>query len=387
DENSDGYPDDLIVYQGKLYFAAEDENNGVELWRYDSGTETAELVKDIMPGSDSGAPTELFEFDNRLFFQAFTPTNGRQLVAYDATTDEIEIFPVGSGNATISFFEDYHGKLYFQCMVDNQGRELFRYDPETDETEMVYEWIPGGQGGSPTYLVAYNDHLYFQATEDTYGTELWEYHDTLAAPHIYADIWPNEPGSDPSYLTLFNGKLYFAADNGEKGSEIWSLAPCLNLFVTTNPENNNQSDGSIDLTIEGGTPPYQISWNTGASMEDINGLAAGDYTVTVTDALGCIANLTATVSMLVDAPGVANGKKLDILPNPNDGFFKLQVSGIAEPSMLRIYNEYGQQVWQSQMDWVAGERTVDVRHLPAGWYWLEIQGEEDVYIEKFLYLR
>ena len=48
------------------------------------------------------------------------------------------------------------------------------------------------------------------------------------------------------------------------------------------------SDGSIDLTVTGGNAPYNISWSTGASSEDLSGLSADTYTVTVTDDLGCV---------------------------------------------------------------------------------------------------
>jgi hypothetical protein len=44
------------------------------------------------------------------------------------------------------------------------------------------------------------------------------------------------------------------------------------------------TDGSIDLTVTGGTPPYTYNWSTGSLLEDINGLAANYYSVEVSDA-------------------------------------------------------------------------------------------------------
>jgi SprB repeat len=47
--------------------------------------------------------------------------------------------------------------------------------------------------------------------------------------------------------------------------------------------------GSINCTVSGGTAPYTFFWPNGATTANLTNLAAGTYTVTVTDATGCTA--------------------------------------------------------------------------------------------------
>ncbi len=61
------------------------------------------------------------------------------------------------------------------------------------------------------------------------------------------------------------------------------------------------TNGGVNLAVSGGRPftsgsPYQYVWSTGATTQNLTGVGAGTYTVTVRDASGCSQTATATVS-------------------------------------------------------------------------------------------
>nr|WP_294859343.1 HYR domain-containing protein [uncultured Fluviicola sp.] len=68
-------------------------------------------------------------------------------------------------------------------------------------------------------------------------------------------------------------------------------APLSVSLVPTNVSCNNVNDGTIDLTVSGGTYPYTFSWSISgkpyANHEDLTQLSPGTYSVVVTDANGC----------------------------------------------------------------------------------------------------
>ena len=63
---------------------------------------------------------------------------------------------------------------------------------------------------------------------------------------------------------------------------------------------NGLSDGSIDLSVNGGLSPYTYVWSNGLFSQDISNLLTGTYSVVVTDALG----QTATSSYNITEPAV-----------------------------------------------------------------------------------
>ncbi len=95
-------------------------------------------------------------------------------------------------------------------------------------------------------------------------------------------------------------------------------APMLSLTLTASNYNGYNiscfgvKDGSIDLTVSGGTTPYHYEWSTGATTEDVSELAAGYYRVQVIDAN----NETATAEITLDQP-LAMKMDVDVYEYPN----------------------------------------------------------------------
>ena len=65
-------------------------------------------------------------------------------------------------------------------------------------------------------------------------------------------------------------------------------------------ECDNINSGSINLTITGGTPPYNYQWSNGSITEDLINIPMGKYSVIVTDSKGC--NQTAQFEIIRQAP-------------------------------------------------------------------------------------
>ncbi len=57
-----------------------------------------------------------------------------------------------------------------------------------------------------------------------------------------------------------------------------------------------ESTGTASVTVSGGTPSYSYAWNNGGNAANLSNLAAGTYTVTVTDNNSCVNTFSLTVT-------------------------------------------------------------------------------------------
>jgi hypothetical protein len=133
------------------------------------------------------------------------------------------------------------------------------------------------------------------------------------------------------------------------------------------------NDGTIDLTVSGGTPGYTYLWNPGGgTTEDLSGLGSGTYTVIITDANGCTDTLAVDVLTQVGINEFGNGAKLSIYPNPSTGLFYIEaISFDADMVHLDVVNSLGQSVHKESF--VTGTRKeFDMTELSNGVYFLNI---------------
>lgn len=121
---------------------------------------------------------------------------------------------------------------------------------------------------------------------------------------------------------------------------------------------NGSSNGTIDMTISGGTYPYySFLWNSGQMTEDIINLDAGYYEVTITDTNGC--QSTANTTLTDPDPLAVTLDSIDHVTcfGGTDGAIYISVSG---GNMTYNY------------DWSNGATTQDLTGIDVGGYILNV---------------
>jgi gliding motility-associated-like protein len=137
-----------------------------------------------------------------------------------------------------------------------------------------------------------------------------------------------------------------------------------NLTISTYNGNvniscNSYTDGSINAAITGGAAPFSYNWSSGQTTQNISNLAAGNYSVTVTDANGCIENLSATLTepnpltASVFIGSLTMGGYNITCNGASDGAIDLTVADGTSPYSF---------------SWSNGETDEDIYGLPAGNY-------------------
>ena len=121
--------------------------------------------------------------------------------------------------------------------------------------------------------------------------------------------------------------------NGCKKNNIAVVSQSTAITALNNITNAtcNASNGSVSLTMQGGTSPYTYLWSNGAATSSVTNVVAGIYTVTVADFFGCIYNNSYQVSN-VGAPALALQSVTNVLcNNSSTGSATVQASGGVGP--------------------------------------------------------
>ena len=214
---------------GELFFAADDGNGDVELWKSDGTADATLRVADIRTGAQGSLPRDFIAADGRVLFTASTEQHGRELWATDGseagmvqlTTNDVSLRGLGPN------------VVYFR--VRRAGDELWQSDGTQEGTVRA-------QAG--TVRVVDTDS---RSDKNTMATEI-------------------------------NSRLYFIGDDGFHGAELWQIP--IESEPTSVPGDANR-DGifnSADLVrvLQRGEYEDQISGNSSWEEGDWNG--DGDFT-------------------------------------------------------------------------------------------------------------
>ncbi len=211
-----------------------------------------------------------------------------------------------------------------------------------------------------------------------------------ATGHVYVDI---EGGSDPLTYSWSNG--YSSEDlvgvgagnyllTITDGNGCSTVSPVVTVDNPTAIEINlnaiesiscfGSELGSINTGIFGGSPPYGIVWNNGATSSNLENLLGGDYQCTITDAVGC--ELISPVFTVESPDAAISVSSANINNSACNGF---------DTGSIDVSIEGGTAPYQ--YNWSNGTNTEDVNDLPSGNYLLTVtDANECVFISDIMFV-
>ena len=158
----------------------------------------------------------------------------------------------------------------------------------------------------------------------------------------------------------------------------------------TNETLSNQ-DGAIDVTPSGGTGPYSYYWTDGngnfiSDEEDISDLSAGDYTIEITDANGCIFTETYTVSSVVSIIDHEMAKKIKLFPNPTSGWITIELEDVSATfASIHVYSITGKMaISQPMVNISSGKYQLDLNEHASGIYIVRLLIEGSVVTKRIM---
>jgi hypothetical protein len=160
-------------------------------------------------------------------------------------------------------------------------------------------------------------------------------------------------------------------------------APLVVNAVLTPASGDFSLDGTIDITVTGGTSPYVYTWSNGEEIQDLDSLNPGNYTITITDAKGCALATTFTVEK---ASGISENLNFDLklFPNPASEFTKI-TSGNKFMTRLGLFDESGKVI--ESIDINANNYELETGHLSNGVYLIEIEIEGQKTMKRLIILK
>lgn len=191
-------------------------------------------------------------------------------------------------------------------------------------------------------------------------------------------------GSSPMFTEIAPGSytFYVQDSNGCQASVEVTVEEPEALSVTGVLTNDSGAgDGELDITVAGGNGGNTFAWegpdNFTSADEDLTGLFAGEYSVTVTDANGC--SITEVFGLPLGVDEYSFLQDVVVSPNPSFGMYNLAIfSANGEAIVLNVYDAQARVVWSQTINqaWGSMQAAIDLTGMAAGAYQLELSSNE-----------
>lgn len=140
------------------------------------------------------------------------------------------------------------------------------------------------------------------------------------------------------------------------------------------------NNGSINLAISGGSPPYRLAWENLEDDKEVQvNLALGTYCVTITDSQGCTIDDCFSVDRSNAVSDFENS--ISIYPNPVKQF--LTISSRIPINGILLFNIKGEIVKEIHKASVFNE-TIQMAGIARGMYFLQLITDRGIFSEKIV---
>ena len=138
--------------------------------------------------------------------------------------------------------------------------------------------------------------------------------------------------------------------------------------------------GSINLQVNGGTPPFIFNWSNGSTNQHQTNLSPGNYTATITDAKNCLKTETYNINLSNDIKKYGL-KNIKIYPNPANGIVSIELEKVGY--RIELYNSLGQNVFTDAIN--SKFYSINSKDFANGIYTLKISNHENTAAFKLIF--
>ena len=293
----DADPNQLTSIGGKeLYFAADNGVIGFEPYRWTAAT-GAVLLKDIYPGNSGSQPADsdpagftqaMIGGKAVVFFVADTNNEGRELWVTEGTpasTKLVKNIATVWADSNIAEMTPAFGKLIFVASTPND-RELWVSDGTAAGTNMLVDLVPGNLSSDPKELTRLGNQILFQAKNASGDVELYITDGTATGTQLLMDIGSGY-SSTPHQLTRVGDHVAFIVyrDASKTGTDLWK---------TDGTVAGTQFVSGVDAAAYAGPQKHMVAWGDtllfNAQSLTSKGLWQSDLTTAGTSELFTFAN-------------------------------------------------------------------------------------------------